>query len=59
MKIEMYKPENDPQYIILFEDKNYYQDAELIYPNADVRIQEEDTQPLEKPIFKPIKKKML
>jgi len=57
MKVEIYKPENDSQNIVLFEDKKYYEDAQLLYPQSDVRVQEEDTQPLEKPIFKPLKKK--
>merc|ERR1711976_594679 len=57
MKTKIYNLESESKKIVLFEDKKYYEDAQLLYPEASVRVQEEDTQPLEKPIFKPIKKK--
>ena len=41
--------------IILHEDKNYYPSASYVYPNAEILIEEEDTQPLETPIIAPIK----
>jgi len=47
-----------PSAVVLYEDKQYYEDNEAIFPEAEIRIQEEDTQPLEKPIFQPIKDKV-
>lgn len=40
--------------IILHEDKKYYPSAEEIYgPDVETMVQDEDTQPLEKPIIQP------
>jgi 116 kDa U5 small nuclear ribonucleoprotein component len=44
--------------IVLHEDKQYYDDAEDVYPDAEVLIQEEDTQPLETPIIASISSKV-
>jgi len=46
------------QDIVPYEDKQYYEDNETIFAGAEVRVQEEDTQPLETPILKPIKDKV-
>ena len=43
--------------ITLFEDKKYYPDADEVYPEAEVLVQDEDTQPLETPIIAPVKHK--
>eukprot|EP00802_Teleaulax_amphioxeia_P003246 Tamp_03249.p1 GENE.Tamp_03249~~Tamp_03249.p1 ORF type:complete len:989 (-),score=348.22 Tamp_03249:779-3745(-) len=43
--------------VILHEDKQYYPDAEEVYPEAETTVQDEDTQPLEKPIIAPIRTK--
>jgi len=52
-------PEEDvgPQAVILHEDKKYYPDAEDVYGEAEVTVQDEDTQPLEKPIIAPVRGK--
>lgn len=44
--------------IILNEDKKYYPSAQEVYPEAEVLVQDEDTQPLEQPIIAPIKEKI-
>lgn len=43
--------------VVLHEDKNYYPMASEVYPEAEVLVQDEDTQPLETPIIAPIKVK--
>lgn len=43
--------------IILHEDKKYYPSAEEVYPEAEVMVQDEDTQALNEPIIAPIKTK--
>src|SRR5689334_20479022 len=44
--------------IVLHEDKKYYQSSEEIYgPDVETMVQDEDTQPLEKPIIQPTVKK--
>lgn len=43
--------------IVLHEDKKYYPEMEEVYPEAEVLIQEEDVQPITKPIIEPIKSK--
>lgn len=43
--------------IVLHEDKNYYPEASEVYGEAEVLVQDEDTQPLETPIIAPIKTK--
>jgi U5 small nuclear ribonucleoprotein component len=42
--------------IVLFEDKEYYPKLEQAYPEAEVRIEEEDTQDIDQPILPPVKK---
>eukprot|EP01133_Synstelium_polycarpum_P012173 gene12173-14248_t len=39
--------------IVLAEDKKYYADASEVYPEAEVMVQDEDTQPISKPIIAP------
>eukprot|EP00906_Rhabdomonas_costata_P013381 RCo019239 len=41
--------------IVLHEDKKFYPDAEELYGDAEVRVEEEDTQPLDKPVIAPVK----
>ncbi len=44
--------------IVLHEDKKYYPDADEVYgKDTEVLVQDEDTQPLEKPIIQKIKQK--
>jgi len=43
--------------MILHEDKKYYPSAEEVYPEAEVMVQDEDTQALAEPIIAPIKTK--
>lgn len=43
--------------LVLHEDKQYYPNASDVYPDAEILIEEEDTQPLETPIVAPIKTK--
>ena len=43
--------------IVLHEDKKYYPDAEEVYAGAETLVQDEDTQPLSKPIIEPLKAK--
>lgn len=55
-------PDEPVQYeesrIILHEDKQYYPDAEEVFGDeAEVLVQDEDTQPLETPIIAPVKAK--
>ena len=46
----------DGSEIVLFEDKQYYPDAEEVYgAGTETMVQEEDTQPLEQPIVAPVK----
>jgi 116 kDa U5 small nuclear ribonucleoprotein component len=56
MQVVDYNPDTARQ-IILHEDKNYYPDASEVYPEAEVLVQDEDTQALETPIVAPIKHK--
>lgn len=53
MQIVDYDP-NQARAVVLHEDKNYYPDAEDLYPEAEVLVGDEDTQPLETPIVAPI-----
>jgi U5 small nuclear ribonucleoprotein component len=46
-----------PSAVVLHEDKQYYPDAEDVYPEAETTVQDEDTQPLDKPIIAPIRTK--
>lgn len=44
--------------IVLHEDKRYYSSAMEVYgPDVETIVQEEDAQPLDKPIIEPVKKK--
>ncbi|KAJ3279348.1 U5 small nuclear ribonucleoprotein component [Borealophlyctis nickersoniae] len=44
--------------VVLHEDKKYYPTAEEVYgPGVETLVQEEDAQPLSKPIIEPVKKK--
>ena len=43
--------------IVLHEDKKYYPDADEIYGDAEIRVEEEDAQPLTEPIIAPVKSK--
>jgi len=50
--------EEESQAIVLHEDKQYYPSALQVYgENVETLIQEEDTQPLTKPIIEPVKEK--
>ena len=40
--------------IVLHEDKKYYPDADEVYGEAEVLVQEEDTQPLTQPLVAPV-----
>ena len=40
--------------VVLQEDKKYYPDAREVYPDAETLVQDEDTQPLTKPIIAPV-----
>eukprot|EP00478_Filoreta_tenera_P000130 GABV01000130.1.p1 GENE.GABV01000130.1~~GABV01000130.1.p1 ORF type:complete len:380 (-),score=158.78 GABV01000130.1:744-1772(-) len=41
--------------IVLHEDKEYFVSADVLYPEAEVLVQDEDTQPIEQPIIAPVK----
>mmetsp|Transcript_30243 Transcript_30243/g.48114 ORF Transcript_30243/g.48114 Transcript_30243/m.48114 type:complete len:981 (+) Transcript_30243:248-3190(+) len=43
--------------IVLHEDKKYYPDADEVYGDVQVLVEDEDTQGIEEPIIKPIKMK--
>lgn len=47
----------DGQAVVLHEDKVYFPNATEVYPEAEVLIEDEDTQPLETPIIAPVKDK--
>ena len=53
----MEEDEGGDMAVILHEDKKYYPDAEDVYPEAQTMVQEEDSQPLDKPIIAPIRTK--
>lgn len=40
--------------IVLHEDRKLYPDADEVYPGAETLVQDEDTQPLSKPIVAPV-----
>ena len=44
--------------MVLHEDKKYYPSAEEVYGDAEVLVQDEDTQPLTKPIIAPMDMKV-
>lgn len=44
--------------VVLHEDKRYYPSALEVYgPDVETIVQEEDAQPLDKPLIEPVKKK--
>ena len=43
--------------IVLQEDKKFYPEAREVYPDAETLVQDEDTQPLSKPIIAPVSTK--
>mmetsp|Transcript_12614 Transcript_12614/g.18871 ORF Transcript_12614/g.18871 Transcript_12614/m.18871 type:complete len:983 (+) Transcript_12614:67-3015(+) len=49
--------EDTSRAIVLHEDKVYYPAASEVYPEAEVLVEDEDTQPLETPIIAPVKHK--
>lgn len=52
--------EEQGQQVVLHEDKKYYPDPEEVYgPETEVRYEEEDAQPIEEPLVKPVQKKNL
>jgi U5 small nuclear ribonucleoprotein component len=48
---------NEKYSIVLNEDKNYYPEAEEIFPGVETLVMEEDAQPLTEPIVAPIFKR--
>eukprot|EP00456_Euglypha_rotunda_P021217 TRINITY_DN18283_c0_g1_i21.p1 TRINITY_DN18283_c0_g1~~TRINITY_DN18283_c0_g1_i21.p1 ORF type:complete len:328 (-),score=74.26 TRINITY_DN18283_c0_g1_i21:48-911(-) len=54
MAVVDYDPDKAHQ-IVLHEDKNYYPEAQEVYPEAEIVVGDEDTQPLDAPIIAPIK----
>lgn len=56
-KDKMQVEESSERAIILHEDKKYYPEAEEVYKGAEVKVEEEDTQPLSQPIIAPIVEK--
>lgn len=50
--------EKSSKAVVLHEDKRYYQTALEVYgPEVETIVQEEDAQPLDKPLIEPVKKK--
>jgi U5 small nuclear ribonucleoprotein component len=45
--------------VVLAEDKDYYPSAAEVYPEAEVLVQDEDTQPLDKPVIEPARARSL
>jgi len=50
--------ENLHRAVVLHEDKKYYPDASEVFGDAEVTVQDEDTQPITEPIIKPISHKV-
>eukprot|EP00466_Bigelowiella_natans_P016450 jgi/Bigna1/72256/fgenesh1_pg.19_\ len=50
-------PVDNSQAIVLHEDKVYYPNSSDVYPEAEILVEDEDTQPLETPIIAPVKHK--
>lgn len=49
--------DRDATAIVLHEDKRYYPTAVEVYgPDVETIVQEEDAQPLDKPLIEPVKK---
>ena len=44
--------------IVLAEDKKYYPAAEEVYPDSEILVQDEDTQPITQPIVAPLKSRV-
>lgn len=58
MTIDKDEDNDEEMQVVLHEDKKYYPTAEEIYgTEVETIVQEEDTQPLTKPIIDPIKNK--
>ena len=45
---------NESYQVVLHEDKNFYPEAEEIYPGVDNLVMEEDAQPITEPIIPPV-----
>ncbi|GAB5361489.1 hypothetical protein AAMO2058_000717600 [Amorphochlora amoebiformis] len=56
-KEDMEEDEEMSRAVVLHEDKVYYPHASEVYPEAEVLVEDEDTQPLETPIIAPVKNK--
>jgi len=41
--------------VVLHEDKQYYPEAQQVFPNAETLVMEEDEQPLTQPIVEPVR----
>lgn len=52
--VPMEEEEEPTRSIVLHEDKQYYPSAASVYPGAVTAVMEEDAQPLEEPILKPV-----
>lgn len=53
--IHLLEEPSDSRQIVLHEDKTYYPSAEEVYgPGVETMVQEEDTQPISKPLLEPI-----
>lgn len=49
--------DKDSHAVVLHEDKRYYPTAVEVYgPDVETIVQEEDAQPLDKPLIEPVKK---
>lgn len=49
--------EKNSRAVVLHEDKRYYPSALEVYgPDVETIVQEEDAQPLDKPLIEPVKK---
>jgi len=48
---------DDEGAIVLHEDKNYYPDAQEVYPGVNTVLLDEDAQDLTEPLLKPVKAK--
>eukprot|EP01130_Rhizamoeba_saxonica_P017042 TRINITY_DN8076_c0_g1_i1.p1 TRINITY_DN8076_c0_g1~~TRINITY_DN8076_c0_g1_i1.p1 ORF type:complete len:985 (+),score=218.40 TRINITY_DN8076_c0_g1_i1:51-2957(+) len=57
MDIQDVEPDDAPSKIIPYQDRQYYPDAEEVYPDAEVTVQEEDTRTIDEPIIAPVDKK--
>eukprot|EP00823_Brevimastigomonas_motovehiculus_P003090 TRINITY_DN1841_c0_g5_i1.p1 TRINITY_DN1841_c0_g5~~TRINITY_DN1841_c0_g5_i1.p1 ORF type:complete len:1015 (+),score=199.04 TRINITY_DN1841_c0_g5_i1:69-3113(+) len=55
--MELTSSGEESKQVVLHEDKQYYPSAAELYPEAEVIVGDEDTQPIETPIIQPIKTK--